>query len=86
MALENLAEMIERGLKKSSSAISATILHPEQPFRRDQCMESGINLAETSMRVYRTSRLECVKNFHENNGQFWFLLNTVSTEYAEGVG
>jgi hypothetical protein len=65
MIRQDLAETIKRGLNNSSSAGSATILHPVS-LSAGFVVESGINVAETSMRVYKTSRFECDKNFGQN--------------------
>ena len=60
-----MAETIKRGLNNSSSAGSATILHPVS-LSAGFVVESGINVAETSMRVYKTIRFECIKIFDQN--------------------
>jgi len=65
MALQNLAEIVQRKLKNSASAVSATVFHPDS-LSAGFDVESGINLAETWMRVYKTSCFERDKNFKEN--------------------
>jgi hypothetical protein len=59
---QDLAETINRGVNNRSRAGRATILHAVS-LSAGFVVESGINLAETSMRVYKTSRFECVKVF-----------------------
>jgi hypothetical protein len=54
---QNLTETIKRGWNNIASAGSATILHPVS-LSAGFVVESGINLAETSMRVYKTSRFK----------------------------
>src|SRR5688572_24325310 len=55
MVRQYLAETIKRGLDNCSSAGSATILHPVS-LSAGFVVESEANVAETSMRVYKTSR------------------------------
>ena len=65
MVRQNLAETIKRGMNNSSSAGSAPILHPVS-LSAGFVVESGINVAETWMRVYKTYLLVCDKNFDQN--------------------
>jgi hypothetical protein len=58
---QNLGEIIKRGFSNNSSSASATILHPVS-LSAGFLVESGINVAETSMRVYKTYLFACVKN------------------------
>jgi hypothetical protein len=60
MALQNLAEIVQRKLKNSASAVSATVFHSSS-LSAGFDVESGINVAETSMRVYKTYSFERVK-------------------------
>lgn len=62
---QNLAETIKRGLNNSSSAGSATILHPVS-LSAGFVVESEINVAQTSMRVYKTSCIKRIKIIDKN--------------------
>ena len=65
MGLQNLAEIVRRKLKNSASTVSTTVFH-SRSLSAGFDVESGINVAETSMRVYKTSSFERVKNVNEN--------------------